>query len=694
MVLFPFGFPGIRAIGKGCIGSLVFLQVLRCDGMNRTKQAPSGQGPPEGPGSFVHAPSFVGFEDSAPSRKILWLSFAGVMLLALFLFGFKMEDRGIWSSHEAIAGQIARAMVRSGDYGVERFETGRGYNNEKPPLYYWGVSLFARVTGEVNDLTIRLPSTVSAVLLVALVFWMGTRMFSLPVGVMASLILMTSIHYRWLARVGRIDMVLALLVVASGFALYFACRGERSRRSWVLCAAAYGLMGLGVLAKGPVGIVLVFCGIGPILLLEKGWEEIGELCLAGTVGALVLAGLCLGGQGWPVLVPLGGLVLGSLFRKRIAVRLFSPHLLGAAVLLLVASPWFFWVHHETQGQFTRDFFIYHNFVRFFPQGVAGYEALKHRPFWFYIPHLFTSMLPWSLLLTALPRKVLKRDRPSYDLRRFLVVWSGVSFLFLSLSSFKRADYLLPVLPLLSLLLAWCLANFYEEDPDGKGIRTALTATGVLLATATAALWLLALLTAFGDPLSSPVQTLVQHPAFESQFNSDDANGLLTYLRFFQTPENRVSILLFSVLMTAGVAGIFLKRRSLKWVFSLLVVLAAAFHTVHEVKVAPFLEPFRTQRTLAAQIQEIVGKEGKILMVETEPHDLVFYLDREVLWFPHVYPDRSLARVLAEEAGKPLYFILDRDRYRRMKKAGPLPGDVVVESIPQHFDGIVVLRPSP
>lgn len=654
---------------------------------------------PAGPCSFpsrdslVHAPAFAGFGDAGLCRRIRALAFAGVFLLSVFLLGWSVGDRGIWSSHEAIAGRIARAMVRSGDYTVERFETGRSYNNEKPPLYYWAVSLFSKIVGEVNSLSIRLPSTVSAVLLVALVFWVGTLGFSLDVGVMASLILMTSIHYRWLASVGRIDMVLALLVVSSGFALYSACRSNHTVRSWILYSIAYVFMGLSVLAKGPVGIVLVFCGIGPFLLLRKKWEEILSIGLSWMMGAMVLAMLCLGREGWFLLVPVSGLILWSFLHKPTARFVWTPHLIGVGLLLLVAAPWFFLVHRETQGQFTRDFFIYHNLVRFLPRGVAGYEALKHRPLWFYVPHLFTSLLPWSLLLFALPRKILAgdKDRGSYDLRRFLVLWSSTSFVFLSLSSFKRADYLLPILPLLSLQLAWLLSRFYEEEA-GKGVRSALMWTAGALAVAVAGLWCVALSTAFGDRLDSVAQSLTQSPKFISRLNSDDVNGLLTYLKFLREPDNRVSILIFSFLMSAGIAGIFRRRRSLKWVFSLMVGMAMVFHVTHDMKIAPFFEPLRTQRPMAMQINSIAGKEDEVVLVETEPHDLVFYLDREVKWFPDVYPGKDLNQVLAQERGKSLYFILDRKKYLRMKKTAPLDADVVAESIPDHFDGMVVVKP--
>lgn len=304
-----------------------------------------------------------------------------------------------------------------------------------------------------------------------------------------------------------------------------------------------------------------------------------------------------------------------------------------------------------------------------------------------------SLLPWSLLLLALPRRILAgdKDRGSYDLRRFLVLWSLVSFVLLSLSSFKRADYLLPILPLLSLQLAWLLSRFYEEE-GGKGVRSALMWTAGLLAAAVAGLWCVALLVGFGDHLESVARSLTQSPMFLGKLNSDDVNGLLTYLKFLREPGNRVSILLFSLLMSAGIAGIFRMRRSLKWVFSLMVGMAVVFHMTHDMKIAPFLEPLRTQHPMAMQINAIAGKEDEVVLVETEPHDLVFYLDREVGWFADVYPGRDLNQVLAEERGKSLYFILDRKKYRRMKKTAPLDADVVAESIPDHFDGMVVLKP--
>jgi hypothetical protein len=121
----------------------------------------------------------------------------------------------------------------------------------------------------------------------------------------------------------------------------------------------------------------------------------------------------------------------------------------------------------TGGEYFWSFFVYHNVER----AVGTSEALKSGPFWFYIPRLFVDAFPWSILLPACWLS-LWRHRTDWlvSFRRptgetipqphilFLMVWGVAHFAFLSLVSFKRADYLLPAFPPVALLLAGWLSD--------------------------------------------------------------------------------------------------------------------------------------------------------------------------------------------------------------------------------------------
>src|SRR5262249_43524448 len=145
--------------------------------------------------------------------------------------------------------------------------------------------------------------------------------------------------------VGRLlilDGLLTLCTTLTLFSAFEALRGERIRWSWWLLAAT--ACGLGVLAKGPVSVLLVL----PPLVVQR-W-------LSGR-------GCRLDGRSLLVFV---------------------------AVVLAVALPWYVAVCVRIP-EFARYFLWEHNVLRF----LAPFDHL--RPVWFYVPVVLVGLLPATLL---------------------------------------------------------------------------------------------------------------------------------------------------------------------------------------------------------------------------------------------------------------------------------------------------------
>jgi 4-amino-4-deoxy-L-arabinose transferase-like glycosyltransferase len=95
-------------------------------------------------------------------------------------------------------------------------------------------------------------------------------------------------------------------------------------------------------------------------------------------------------------------------------------------------------------EFLDDFFWKQHFERF------STGALAHvQPWWFYGPVLIAAVLPWT------PAFVLVRRDPRLS---FLVAWIAYGFLFFSASRNKLPGYMLPLIPVLSLVLGVALAR--------------------------------------------------------------------------------------------------------------------------------------------------------------------------------------------------------------------------------------------
>jgi 4-amino-4-deoxy-L-arabinose transferase-like glycosyltransferase len=102
-------------------------------------------------------------------------------------------------------------------------------------------------------------------------------------------------------------------------------------------------------------------------------------------------------------------------------------------------------------------FVKENFARFFVHGEGGTGHQK--PFYYFIPYLFTLGMPWTLFLPGVIWSYFSDESHRKDDLLFLAVWVVAVFLFFSLSAGKRPPYILPLYPPLALLTAvWLRAQ--------------------------------------------------------------------------------------------------------------------------------------------------------------------------------------------------------------------------------------------
>jgi hypothetical protein len=149
------------------------------------------------------------------------------------------------------------------------------------------------------------------------------------------------------------------------------------------------------------------------------------------------------------------LLISRRWRLLKEMRLFS----GILLFLAVAAPWFVAVSLRNP-EFARFFFIHEHFERF-TSTVHG----RYQPFWFFVPVLLGTMLPWSFFIPgALTRAWRDRHHEEGRAGVYLVIWTAVIFLFFSKSSSKLVPYILPIFPPLAILVG----HRFDALLDGKG----------------------------------------------------------------------------------------------------------------------------------------------------------------------------------------------------------------------------------
>ncbi len=273
----------------------------------------------------------------------------------------------------------------------------------KPPMFHWSAALTYQVTGVLDEATIRFPSALYATLGVLCLYLFGAKLFGPQTGLLAGAILATTMIYQAQAINARVDMTLCFFVTLSLLLFYSIQRGWLRHWSWVY--AMYLTVALATLAKGPLGIVLPGLVIALYLALQRDWQRFFKFAL-------------------------------------------HP---GAWIAVAVIASWYgFAIIRGGEGFVNRQL-LSENVGRFF--GGSGHS----HPIYYYLSYLFSLAIPWCLFYPFMFYDWFKeRGGADHDDRLFLQVWFGAMLVFFSLSSGKRAVYLLPLYAPLALLVAlWC-----------------------------------------------------------------------------------------------------------------------------------------------------------------------------------------------------------------------------------------------
>ncbi len=315
--------------------------------------------------------------------------------------------------------EIALGMHASRDW-VNPMLDGQPYL-DKPPLMYWLTALSFSIFG-VNEIAARLPSVVSALLTIMISFSLGRRIVGIRAAWLGAMALALCGGFMLAGRFLILDSLLAFFTTLCLLSGYIAVREQRHHWAWWMLSGI--ACALGVLTKGPVALVLC---VPP--LIASGWL------------------------------------------RRDQTRTRVLHWVAFVVpMILVCVPWYvavIWFHPE----FVDYFFLEHNLKRF-TQG-----SNHQQPFWFYVPIVFGSMYPASLLLPSAVAFLFsgaerKRRLRSKDLG-FLFCAATWVLAFFSIASCKLPTYILPAIPLLALIIGVLVDQTVLRCQSAGGVTTHL-----------------------------------------------------------------------------------------------------------------------------------------------------------------------------------------------------------------------------
>ncbi len=336
------------------------------------------------------------------SSRRLWTAVlvAAAVLRLLTLSAYPLHD-----TTEARYAEVARLMVISNDWVTPQIEMGVPFW-AKPPLSTWLTAASFKLLG-FSEFAARLPAFLLTLLTIALVFRLGRKLFSPEAAIASCAILLTSLVGFVASGAVMTDATLMLATTLSLVSFFQAVCEPRSL--W-----RYGFfvgLGLGLLAKGPIALVLV----GLPILVWSLWHRSFD---------------------W-------------LWRA-------VPWVTGSIVMLAIAGPWYWLAEIRTPG-FLEYFLLGEHWLRFVESGWQGdlYGSAHPRTrgtIWLYG---FAAALPWSVVaIYAVARAIGKRVMlPTLTpVQAFLLLWMLAPLIFFTLAGNILAAYVLPGMPAFALLL--------------------------------------------------------------------------------------------------------------------------------------------------------------------------------------------------------------------------------------------------
>ena len=215
-----------------------------------------------------------------------------VGLLASIIFLGSLGSVEIWGKREQRASLEAADTLDNQHWLVAQIQ---GHPRlEKPPLSRWLIASLMALTGRRDEAIVRLPTALSALAMIGLVYGLGCRIGGRSVGLSSALILCSTAFFISEMRQAGNDSLLALFTT---LALYAAWRRlEAGPRRWNF--VMYMALGLGILAKGPIILLLVGTTILPYLMIAGRFKP-GMRQLADGPAAILFLMIALA---WPTLV--------------------------------------------------------------------------------------------------------------------------------------------------------------------------------------------------------------------------------------------------------------------------------------------------------------------------------------------------------------------------------------------------------
>ncbi len=305
----------------------------------------------------------------------------------------------------------------------------------KPPLFHWLSAGVSKLTGNFGDLELRLPSLVASICLLLSIFFLLKKILTLETALISTLVASITYTQLQLSSDGRVDMLFSCLI-GIAFLVFNKLLLEEDTTLKSSNKIILGtLLGLGILAKGPLSPVLFYVATFPTLLLHSKNKSQDQ----------------------------------SYFKLSFGIIKNWYCNLSLVFIFIISIPWYILAYLEGSSSFIGRQIWFENIGRF-----IGSTGIPDKSKLFYLTHFFTQLQPTGLLAIILAlmfyinRKksvsLFKEDLNTKEsaLIKNLVIQIISILVFFTLSSGKRRAYLLPLVPHFSIIFAVYYSKIKNE----------------------------------------------------------------------------------------------------------------------------------------------------------------------------------------------------------------------------------------
>ncbi|MGO9602862.1 MAG: ArnT family glycosyltransferase [Candidatus Binataceae bacterium] len=458
------------------------------------------------------------------------------------------------------------SVVRDGNWLIPRDYY--GFDDRKPPLYYWLSAIVTKASGGiVDEKRARIVSVVCATAIAIEVLAWTAAEIGVSEGWLAFFFILGMYGFSSRATLALTDMLMTLLLMSAYLLMYpMVATRPSSRRTLALGI----VLGLGLLTKGPVVLILAALAVLIFLLIER----------SSVMGVL--------GSGWPWRAAVVAIAIGACWYV----------------------PWMI-----VGGRRELGIFLQENFGHFAPAKFGG-TGEASRPVWYIVARLIGGAIPLIFLMPA-TLAGLATGEVAAPQRRPLVFHASLVIAivaFFSIASAKRDDYILPALPGIAIL---CATAFTMGLPSrgrkawGAAIRTVASA-GIAIVMLTAVL----------------IAIVASHGGRGLSLQSSDANLLMLFERGVAT-HNKPFVIFLVVVSIAAVAVIpLLVRQRTMAAGAMVGVISIAGVLVMDATLRPQLAWARSYKRFVAQVRPQID-QGSLFVVRDADFELSFYYGKGI-----------------------------------------------------------------